>query len=356
MAVPVLAAGLAVAGAVPPAAAATAAPVGCRGGKGDTAALVRAIRAGGHISLSPGCTYTLTRPYGRGSVLPTITRSTRVNGRNAMIAYTGGAPVSSFFHVGAGAGGVSSAASPRQHPQGAPFAKPPIDLPGVLGGLLDGLGSAAGLRRTAAPGAVDQLRIELRDLRLSTRNARVTRAITVRRSARISLVNTGVVGRGRAAYAVPDGGLQVAGDVTGDVTGGTAQPCTVDGVAPSFEMDVRPAPARRADSGPAPAGPATFLATLTPASAPERNAGPPLSLRAPSGGDWGDDWTDPGWRDFDWRHYGRDLGSLLETDRPEPRTNTTVNCRTGVQGRTISVTTTTDSRVSTGRVSTGLLP
>ncbi|GLZ12500.1 hypothetical protein Acsp04_27350 [Actinomadura sp. NBRC 104425] len=336
VAVPVLAAGLAVA-AAPPAAAdaapgeAQAAAVGCRGGKGDAAALVRAIRAGGDITLSRGCTYTLTRPYGTQSVLPTITRSTRVNGRNATIAYTGRAPVSSFFHVGGGPSGQNA-----QSAQSAPLAEPQIDISGVLGGLLDGLGSAAGLRRATAPQAVDQLRIELRDLRLTTRNARVTRAITVRRSAQVSLVNTGVVGHGRAAHAVPNGALQVAGD--------TAQPCTVDGAAPSVAMDVRPAPAR----GAAAADPGTLLATLMPAVGRARFAGAPLSLGAPSGADWGDDWADRVWRDFDWGRYG--FGGLPDNDRPGPAANTTtVNCR-NVQGRTISVTSTADSRTA------GLLP
>ncbi|WP_345025635.1 hypothetical protein, partial [Actinomadura keratinilytica] len=324
------------AGAAPRAAAdaapgeAPAAAVGCRGGKGDAAALVRAVRAGGAITLSRGCTYTLTRAYGTRSVLPTITRSTRIDGRDATIAYTGRTPVASFFHVGGPSG---------QSAQSTPLADPPIDIPGLLGGLLDGLGSAAGFRRATAPAEADRLRVELRDLRLVARGARVTQAVTVRRSARVSLMNTRVIPRGRAAYAVPNGALQVAGDA--------AQQCTVDGAAPSVEMDVRPAPPH----GAAPADPGTLLATLIPAAGGARSAGAPLSLGAASGAGWGDDGADPAWRDFDWRRYG--LGGLLESDRPGPAANSTttstaVNCRTGVQGRTISVTSTTNSRTSAG--------
>ncbi|MFB4314664.1 hypothetical protein [Actinomadura sp. 21ATH] len=84
------AAALALVAALPAVAvAAPSAPVPCPDGKGDEAALARAFRAGGTITLEPRCVYAMTRKHGTDSVLPAVTRDTRVEGNKATIVWRG---------------------------------------------------------------------------------------------------------------------------------------------------------------------------------------------------------------------------------------------------------------------------
>ncbi|MEW2357796.1 hypothetical protein [Spirillospora sp. NPDC029432] len=97
-AVPVAA--LAVVAALPAVAvAAPPAPVPCTDGKGDEAALARAFHNGGTIILERDCVYSLTKKYGTDSVLPAVTRDTRVEGRKSTIAWRGTERVRSVIEL-----------------------------------------------------------------------------------------------------------------------------------------------------------------------------------------------------------------------------------------------------------------
>ncbi|MFI0349284.1 hypothetical protein [Actinomadura sp. 9N407] len=72
-----------------PAAATVAAPVPCPDGRGNEAALVRAFKAGGTITLAEECTYTVTKRHGSGSALPAVTKDLIIEGNRSTIAWGG---------------------------------------------------------------------------------------------------------------------------------------------------------------------------------------------------------------------------------------------------------------------------
>ncbi|GLW64132.1 hypothetical protein Arub01_23760 [Actinomadura rubrobrunea] len=345
-AVPALAAGLMIAGAAPPAAAEEA-PVGCSGGTGDTAALVRAIRAGGTIKLSPGCTYTLRRAYGPYSALPTITRNTAIEGRNATIAYTGWEPVRSFFDIGTA--DQARTGTPSAWPDvdallGPAYAPPSVSMPkvdvpngGLLGGAVSSIKEPGGLRRAGArgaaaePAAPDRLRLEVRDLRLVARGGGPARAVTVRREARVSLVNTSLnSGDRRAGTAGARPGVEIVGE--GD------QRCVVRGDDRSFVMDVRSrAPGQ--DSVSTSDRSVELQATVTRESSWGGGTGSVLSL--PLGALPWTDWPAAGIGAVDWAADGPGIGGLLALGLDDDMATDARSCPAWISGRQISVSPTT---------------
>ncbi|WP_344831717.1 hypothetical protein [Actinocorallia longicatena] len=84
-----------------PAQAATATVnVPCAHGRGDVAALMNDIEAGGRLRLGKSCAYRVTSKRGKRSVFPLITKETTISGRNATISWAGTESVGALFEVG----------------------------------------------------------------------------------------------------------------------------------------------------------------------------------------------------------------------------------------------------------------